>query len=150
MAIELGDGIVTIKGDTTGFNKSLDTLRKQGGKSLVAFGAVVTGALALAVRTAADFEQAITNAAAVTGTSGKEFDKLKETLQGVAQELGQSTVFSAKQAAAALLDLARKGFDVANISAADMKGILDVAAATNTDLAFTTETLTSTLNKFSL
>lgn len=150
MPIELGDGIISIRGDMKGFNKSLDLLRRQAGKSLLALGASVAAGLGLAVKTAADFEQAIVNAASVTGTVGADFDALKVHLEEVAQLLGRTTVFSAKEAANALLDLARKGFDVASISAEDMKGILDLAAATNSDLQSTTQLVTSTINRFGL
>lgn len=150
MSIDLGDGVITVRGDMKSFNKSLDLLRKQAGKSLLLLGSSIAVGLGLAVKTAADFEQAITNAASVTGAVGADFEALKVHLEDVAQVLGRTTVFTAREAANALTDLARKGFDVASISAEDMQGILDLAAATSSDLQSTTQLVTSTINRFGL
>ena len=106
--------------------------------------------LAKAVSSFAKFEQAIVNAASVTGALGEEFIVVKGHLSDLAQELGKTTVFSAREAAEAMYDLASAGVDVANMTKEDMIPILDLAAATQSELKFSTETLTSTIAQFGL
>ena len=122
--------------------------------SIVKFGAIMgiisLIVLAKAVSSFAKFEQAIVNAASVTGTLGEEFIRVKEHLSDLAQTLGKTTVFSAREAAEAMYDLASAGVDVANMTKEDMIPILDLAAATQSELKFSTETLTSTIAQFGL
>ncbi len=113
-------------------------------------GVAIVGTLAATVKVAADFEQSVTNAAVVTGRLGTELAETKVKLGELASELGRTTVFTAREAADALGILARKGFDVAAFSAKDMRPFLDLAAATMSDLTFTTDILTETLKAFGI
>lgn len=97
-----------------------------------------------------DFEQSVATAASVTGAVGEDFENLRVHIADVSKELGETTVFSASQAASAFYDLASSGYDVANISLKEMKPLLDLAAATQADLTTTTEIVTSTLGQFGL
>jgi len=97
-----------------------------------------------------DFEQAVTNAASVTGQSGAQYESTKENIAALSKTLGETTVFSASQAASAMYDLASAGYDVGTMVKSDLKPILDLAAATQSDLTFATETVTSTLGQFGL
>ena len=133
-----------------GATKKLADLGPKVGLAMTAAGAVITGALGKAVSAAATFEQAITNAAAVTGKTGNEFEIAKKKMEALAQTLGQTTVFSATEAANAFFDLSSKGFDVASMSVAELQPILDLAAASQFDLATTTEIVTATLKGFGL
>ena len=112
------------------------------------------GAIALAAKSAistfTDFEKSIANAASVTGATGEVFEETKKHITAVSKELGETTVFSASQAANAFYDLASAGYDVANMTKAELKPILDLAAATQNDLAKTTTVVTSTLGQFGL
>ena len=120
------------------------------GIGMVAAGGIMTAAMTKAIKRAADFEQAITNAASVTGATGEAFDVARGKMEELAKTLGRTTVFTASQAANAMYDLASKGFDVAAMSADELKPILDLAAATQADLTFATETVTSTLRAFGM
>lgn len=86
------------------------------------------------VSTYAKFEQSVANAASVTWKFWAELTKVKQNISWVAKELWKRTVFSANEAADALYDLASAWEDVANITTKDIKPILDLAAATGTDL----------------
>lgn len=133
-----------------GFGTTLVQNSRAVGVGFTAMGAAMVAPLALGIKTAADFDQAITNAASVTGKTGDEFEIAKEKMAALAQTLGETTVFSATEAANAFYDLSSKGFDVASMSAEELKPILDLAAATQSDLTLATETATSTLRAFGL
>ena len=63
-----------------------------------------------AISTFTDFEAAIANAASVTGATGEVFEETKKHIEAVSRELGETTVFSASQAANAFYDLASAGY----------------------------------------
>ncbi|GAB6157850.1 hypothetical protein JCM39194_10500 [Desulfotomaculum varum] len=116
------------------------------GKTLTAGVTVpLVGAGAVALKTAADFEQSMANAASVSGATAEEFERMKE----VAREMGKSTVFSASEAADAMYYMASAGYKAEQMGEA-LKPILDLAAATQSDLAFSTDTVIATLNQFGL
>ena len=84
-----------------------------------------------AVKTAAVFEQSMANAFSIMGDVSKE---LKGELEGVARELGSTTIFTASQAADAMYKLASAGLEVEEIIGS-LPGILNLAAATQSDFA---------------
>ena len=118
--------------------------------SLTALGAAGTAAFAGIAGAAAEFEQEATNTAAVSGLMGAAFDQGREKIKAMAIELGETTVFTAREAASAMTDLARKGFRPVNLAASDMRPLLTFAAAAATDLQTSTQLTTSTLNVFGL
>jgi TP901 family phage tail tape measure protein len=162
MAIQLGDAVIRVTGDITEFNKSLKTAQKnaqssfgaiaQGARqvsiALAAAGAAGIAGLGGAVKVAATFEKAITTAAAVTGRSGKEFDQTRDKLSALAKELGQTTVFSAREAANAFVVLGRKGIDVASLSIKELTPLMDLAAGQNISLAESAQLIVSTLKQY--
>ena len=117
-------------------------------------GAAAIGGTILAVKKSIsvfqEFESAIANAASVTGATGEAFEATKKNITEVSKILGETTVFSASEAANAFYDLASAGYDVANMTEKDLVPILDIAAATQTDLTKATEVVTSTLGQFGL
>lgn len=119
---------------------------------ILALGGLYVGARGLGgmIKTTADFEQSIVNAASVTGTSGQAFVDSVSRMSETALALASATKFTASEVGAAFYDLASKGFDVARLSAAQLEPILNLAAATATDLAFATELVTGTLRGFGL
>jgi len=164
MAISAGDAVWTIKGDITELKNALAhgvaqvksrsaeaaQAARTMGAGMTVVGAGIVTALGAAVKGAASFESAITNAASVTGKTGTEFDTAKAKMEDLAMTLGQTTVFSASEAANAFYDLSSKGFDVAAMSVEQLKPMLDLAAATQSDLTSTTEILTGTLRGFNM
>lgn len=107
--------------------------------------AVLGTGFILAIRQAGSFEQSMANVASVLGAN-------KETLQSLsdaAREMGKTSVFSAQEAARAMYDLASAGFSADQIMDS-LKGTMLLAAATASDLTFTTETVTSAIKQFGL
>ena len=93
----------------------------------------------------ARFEQSMQNTFSVMGATQSEMEMLKN----VAKEMGETTRFSASQAADALYSLGSAGQN-ATQAAASLKGVLQLAGATGSDLAFTSSTISSTLSQFNL
>lgn len=141
----------------SGVGKAASNIRSATNKIVKSFalvGAAAAVGLAAAVgkatMTFADFEQAVTNAASVTGQSGAQYEATKKNIEELSKTLGETTVFSAQQAASAMYDLASAGYDVGTMVEADLVPIMDLAAATQNDLTFATETVTSALGQFGL
>ena len=99
----------------------------------------------IAVKVGADFEQAMMNAASVSGATADEMKLMEQ----VARDMGATTVFSARQAADAMYFMASAGWKAVDMAKA-IKPTLDLAAATQSDLAFTTDTVVASLNQFQL
>lgn len=70
-------------------------------------------------------------------------------MTALAREMGSKTVFSASDAADALYYMASAGYKVDQM-ADSIQATLNLASATQSDLAFTTDTVISTLNQFGL
>ena len=92
-----------------------------------------------AVRQAGSFQQSMANVASVLGSSEKEMRRLSDA----AREMGKTSVFNAQEAASAMYDLASAGFSADQVIDA-LKGTMMLAAATASDLTFTTEAVTAT------
>jgi len=105
----------------------------------------LAGVGTLAVKTGAQFEQSLANAASVSGATGEEFKKMEQ----IAREMGKTTVFSASEAADAMYYMASAGWKINQMGKA-IKPTLDLAAATQSDLAETTDVVVSALNQFGL
>ncbi|GGN59303.1 phage tail tape measure protein [Oceanobacillus indicireducens] len=81
------------------------------------------------INTAAEFETGMSKVQALTGATGEEF----EQLEGLAKDLGASTMFSATEAADAMSFLGMAGFDTNQIMEAT-PALLDLAASAQMDL----------------
>lgn len=98
-----------------------------------------------ALDTFTGFEQAMQNTFSVMSASGAEMEALRKK----AEEMGATTRFSASQAADALYSLGSAGQN-ANQAINSLDGVLKLAGATGSDLAFTSSTIASTLSQFNL
>ena len=130
---------------TTAFIKTHEATIRKAGLALTALGAIGVAAFGLMTKTSADFEQKLANVGSVIGKSVDQMGELEE----VARKAGATTIFSASQAAEGMYYLASAGYDATQITSS-LVDILDLAAATNTDLGFATETVVATLNAFNL
>lgn len=101
------------------------------------------------VKFAKDYEQSLRNAVSVTGLTGKAAKAAEADMDAFSKKMGQETAFSAKEAADAMYDLASAGWKTGDMTKG-LRGIMDLAAATQTDLAQTTQTTVATLNQFGL
>lgn len=90
------------------------------------------------------FESSMSNNAALFGATGEELDKLSET----AQHYGETTQFSASEAADALGYMALAGWD-AEKATSELGGVLDLAASSGMGLAEASDMVTDYLSAFS-
>ena len=98
-----------------------------------------------AVDTFRNFEQSMRNTYSVMSATASEMEALKQK----AEKMGASTRFSASQAAEALYSLGSAGQTAAQ-AMNSLDGVLQLAGATGSDLAFTSSTIASTLSQFNL
>lgn len=114
------------------------------GKSLTkTVTAPIAGVGIAAVKTAADYESAMSNVKAITGATGNDFKKLEK----LGKDLGASTAWSAKECAEAMQYTGMAGWTAAD-NIAGLKGILDLASASGTDLARTSDIMTDAISAF--
>lgn len=107
--------------------------------------APLVGMGAAAVKTAADFEAAMSNVRAISGASADEM----EALTAKAEEMGAKTKFSATEAADAFSYMAMAGWDTESMLAG-IEGVMSLAAASGEDLATTSDIVTDALTAFGL
>ena len=98
-----------------------------------------------AIETAASFEQAMAKVKAITKSSDAELQKLTAT----AREMGEKTQFSASQAAEAMSYLGMAGWKSEQIIGG-LPGLLDLAAASGTDLARAADIISDDLTAFGM
>jgi|GEM_PF-1153110 len=85
-----------------GFQKAGERLGDIGKTLTMGITLPIAGVAAAAVKMTADFEQAMANAASVSGATAEELKKMEQ----VAREMGATTAFSAKEAADAMYYMA--------------------------------------------
>ena len=98
-----------------------------------------------AVKTASDFDSAMSKVAAVSGATGDDLQKLRDK----AREMGSKTKFSASEAAEAMNYMAMAGWKT-NDMLSGIDGIMNLAAASGEDLATTSDIVTDALTAFGL
>ncbi len=140
--------------DKTGFKLGLDSLGSLASKGMAAVTAAVTAAAGAvsalggyAVSVGKDFESSMAQVIATMGITKdtvvdgvNSYDLLKEA----AAAAGESTVFSASEAAGALNYLALAGYDAAKAADA-LPAVLDLAAAGGLDLAYASDLATDAM-----
>ena len=151
---------VTGQGDLTTLNANLTKLEGTAKKAQASFKGVVSSAawqtaaigaaaigaaLVSSVRTAMDFDQALSGVQAKLGLAKNEMGALRQT----AEDLGRTTKFSATEVAEGMDFLAMAGFETNEIIAA-MPALLDLAAAGALDLATTSDIASDAMGGFGL
>lgn len=140
--------------DKTGFKLGLDSLGSLAAKGMAAVTAAVTAAAGAvsalggyAVSVGKDFESSMAQVIATMGITKdtvqdgvNSYDLLKEA----AAAAGESTTFSASEAADALNYLALAGYDAAKAADA-LPAVLDLAAAGGLDLAYASDLATDAM-----
>lgn len=104
----------------------------------------ILGIGAAATKSAADFEQGMSNVKAVSGATSEEMKQLS----GLALQMGKDTSFSAGEAAKGIEELIKAGVSVTDIMGGGLAGALDLAAAGEIDLADAAEIASTVLNAF--
>lgn len=115
------------------------------GKKLLPVTATVTALGTASVKTAADFEAAMSKVAAVSGATGSDL----EALTMKAREMGSKTKFSASEAAEAMNYMAMAGWKTEDMLFG-IEGVMNLAAASGEDLATTSDIVTDALTAFGL
>ena len=110
------------------------------GKNLSIVSAAATGVIGAAVKTASDFEYAMSEVKAISRASGEEMDRLEK----IAREMGKQTSFSAKEAANGLKYMALAGWDT-NEMITGLEPILRAAEAGNMQLATASDLVTDSM-----
>lgn len=121
---------------------ALDTLSTTAGVT----GAGLTALAALAVKSFADFDQAMSNVQAATHETTDNMDALREA----ALAAGESTVYSATDAAGAVEALAKAGVSTTDILGGGLAGALSLASAGSLDVADAAEYTATALAQFHL
>ena len=148
--------VVKIAADISSLSKGLQSAQKQIQKVASTFtktGTKLTASITAplmalggaVIKVSTDFEQSMANAASVANATGEELQQMTD----LAREMGAKTVFSASEAADALYYMASAGYKVDQM-ADSIEATLNLASATQSDLAFTTDTVISALNQFGL
>ena len=105
----------------------------------------IIGLGAIAIKTFANFEQAMLKVKAVSGATASEF----KSLEANAKRLGSSTMFTASQVAELQLELSKLGLTPEEINKST-DSILSLAQATGHDLAESATIVASTMNSFGM
>lgn len=87
-----------------------------------------------------EFDSAMSKVGAISGATGEELEKLREK----AKEMGSTTKFTATEAAEALNYMAMAGWDTEDMLGG-LEGVLNLAAASGSDLATTSDIVTDAL-----
>ena len=98
-----------------------------------------------AVKTTANFDKSMSKVQALSGATGKDFQALRQK----AQDMGATTRYSASEAADALGYMALAGWDT-NQMVSGLDGVLNLAAASDMDLAKASDMVTDYLSAFGL
>lgn len=123
------------------------------GRSLESTGKALTGAItapvlgvgAAALKAGRSFTDEMNTVQAVSGATGKDFEKLT----ALARKMGAETKFSASESAEALKYMGMAGWDTQQMTAG-LEPILNLAVAAGTDLATTSDIVTDALTAFGM
>ena len=136
-----------MKGIETSFDSIKDSIDRlqQSSLDILKIGAALTAAFVFPVKEAAEFEKALSEVKSVTKANVAEMDMLREA----AIQMGQSTIFSAAEAAKGLAILAQTGF-TAQDSLTALPTILNLATAAQVTVAEATNIAVAALRGMGL
>lgn len=109
-------------------------------------GALAAAGMAVAVKSYAEFDEAMSNVAANTGASAGELAKLRQA----AIDAGKDTVYNATESANAINELAKAGMSTADVLSGGLSGALNLAASDGMEVSEAAELMSSTLAQFNL
>ncbi|MFA7265142.1 MAG: phage tail tape measure protein [Candidatus Nanopelagicales bacterium] len=101
---------------------------------------------AIGVKTAADFDSAMNQFGYSAGVAGSELTAFSD----LAMQMGADTVFSAGEAASAMLELSKGGLEPAKIAGGALKSTMSLAAAGGLELADAATSITGAMNTFGI
>lgn len=142
--------LIKFKADTSDVDKATKTMTDKlssnmtsAAKSIAPYSAAATGFITAVSKTGIEFEKSMANVQAISGATTDDMKKLSEK----AREMGKSTIYSASESADALSYMALAGWKTEDMLEG-LPGILNLAAAGNTDLATTSDIVTDNLTAF--
>lgn len=145
-------GLAKADSDMKGFATRMGDKMSSWGDSLASVGKAfapvslaLTGIGAAGLKTAADFDSAMAEISARTGTTGKDLESVRQ----FALKMGADTVFSGQQSAGALLELLAAGQSVEQ-AMATLPAVLNMAAASGMELGAAAKVTTDILAAFQL
>lgn len=151
---EYGKETTTVISTTKEFGESLkegfgEALAAKGlelaGEAISAIGDKAKEAAEYVVEVGSSFEAGMSEVEAISGATGSEL----EALENKAKSLGSSTKFSATEAASAMTNMSLAGWSV-NQTLSGIDGVLQLAAASNMDLADASQIVTDNISTFNL
>lgn len=98
-----------------------------------------------AISAGANFENAMSSVAAISGATGSDFDRLSEK----AKQLGKITQYTASETASAMEYMAMAGWKTEDMLNG-IEGVMDLAAASGEDLAGVSDIVTDAMTAFGL
>lgn len=113
-----------------------------------ALGAAVTaagGVVAASINVGKSFEAGMSTVASISGATGEDL----AALQAKAKEMGATTAFSATEAASAMEYMAMAGWKTEDM-VSGIDGIMNLAAASGSDLATTSDIVTDAITAFGM
>lgn len=127
------------------FDKETARITKTVSRNFAVAGAAIGAGLGVTIAKFAEFEKSMKNVQAVSGATSEEYIKLKN----FALEMGSQTVFSAREAGDAMYFLASAGQSVEE-QMQTTAAVLDLAAATQSGLAESSQIIVNSLSAFEL
>ena len=129
----------------TGLQKAGEKISSVGSKLTLGVTAPIAGLGAAAIKTASDFESTMSQVSAISGATGDDFKKLED----LAKKMGETTKFSASEAAEALTYMAMAGWKTDDMLSG-LEGVMNLAAASGENLGSTSDIVTDALTAFGL
>lgn len=152
MAINVGDAVLKITGDTDDLDKTLKGLKgrvqkhmKAAGVGMTIAGTAIVGVLGLSTRAAANFEAAMRSVNSMIGLGQEEFQDFSDEVQALSGRLGVNAVDAANALYQAISAGIPKDNALAFLEIATKAGI---AGLTSTEVAV--DGLTTVLNAFKI
>lgn len=108
-------------------------------------GAGIAAGIGSSINAAADFESAVNNLAAISGTALADAGLSFDDVSAKALELGQTTAFSASQSIAAMTELVKGGVPVVDVMGDATQATLDLASAGGLELTSAAEIVSKQL-----
>jgi TP901 family phage tail tape measure protein len=127
-------------------SKSMQALSQVIAVGFVGAGAAVAGGLAVAARSAMEFEHTLSGVKAVSGATGEQM----AALSALSLQLGKDTVYSASQAAGAIEELVKGGVEIPDIMNGAAAATLNLASAGGVELGKAAEIAANAMNQFGL
>lgn len=116
------------------------------GTALLSVGAIATGAAAVVVKMAADFDAQMSKVQAATGATAAEMSKFREQ----ALTAGAAFGYTATQVTEAQVELGKAGLATKDILGGGLDGVLALAASDNVELGKATQIAAVAMKQFGL